>query len=153
MGEFTRGGQGKWDSIGKENTLSPTALVAYDPDVTGYVPVTVDQIVGVSNTVNVEISGDNANSATNAAIGTSNGVLFNLNASRVAYLIQNLQTGSLAVKYGSGISPTSFNLILAGGALVDDGIGGYVSDTDYRGIVSVSGLNGITPRYSYTEFV
>lgn len=96
--------------------------------------------VNVSNAVKtqpVAASGVNGN-----AIITSNGTVFNPNVNRVGYGIQNLNTGTLFVKLGSGCSPASFSMILSAGNNVDDGKGGILTEDQvtFTGAFSASGV-------------
>jgi hypothetical protein len=75
----------------------------------------------------------------------SNGLILNANSSRRELRIQNLDTGVLYVKYGSGANSSSFNFILSKNTSVNAGDGGTLNDQGYFGPVSVSGL--VTPRY------
>lgn len=85
---------------------------------------------------------------TNATPSGSNGLIMPLNSFRRELYIQNLSTGKLYVKYGSGAAQNSFNFILAPNTSTDDGNGGSLSDQSYLGIVSVSGQVGVnSPRY------
>lgn len=73
------------------------------------------------------------------------------NKARAGFLIQNLGTNPLFVRFGSGASTTVFNLILKGGTGNDDGLGGSYEKADgtmYTGIITVAGTS---PRYVATE--
>jgi hypothetical protein len=69
------------------------------------------------------------------------GTIMGANAYRRELYIQNLATGTLYVKYGSNISPSSFNFILARNTAINEGNGGELNDKGYNGEVSVSGIN------------
>ena len=75
----------------------------------------------------------------------SNGAILAANSSRRELGVQNLDTGVLYVKYGSGANASSFNFVLAKNTSVNAGDGGTLNDKGYFGLVSVSGLD--TPRY------
>ena len=75
----------------------------------------------------------------------SNGTILDLNSSRRELFVQNLDTGVLYIKYGSGAGASSFNFVLASNSSTNAGDGGSLNDQGYVGVVSVSGL--VTPRY------
>ena len=77
------------------------------------------------------------------ASGT-NGTVLQPNANREELFIQNLQSGNLYVKYGASANSNSFNFILTSGSASGAGDGGSLSDLNYTGIVSVS---GVSPNY------
>lgn len=73
------------------------------------------------------------------------------NSARGSFLIQNLGTNPLFVRFGSGASTTVFNLILKGGTGNDDGLGGSYEQSNgviYTGIITIAGTS---PRYVATE--
>jgi hypothetical protein len=71
----------------------------------------------------------------------TNGTVLQANANREELFIQNLQSGNLYVKYGASAAVNSFNFVLASSTVSGGGDGGSLSDLNYTGIVSVSGLN------------
>jgi hypothetical protein len=71
----------------------------------------------------------------------ANGTVLQANANREELFIQNLQSGNLYVKYGTSGNSNSFNFVLASATASGVGDGGSLSDLNYTGIVSVSGLN------------
>jgi len=71
----------------------------------------------------------------------TNGTVLQANANREELFIQNLQSGNLYVKYGTSAASNSFNFVLASSTVSGGGDGGSLSDLNYTGIVSVSGLN------------
>lgn len=84
----------------------------------------------------------------NSSPSGQNGLILDLNPVRRELYIQNLSTGKLYVKYGSGASPNSFNFILAANSDTNAGDGGSLSDQSYLGAVSVSGTTMFnSPRY------
>jgi len=86
---------------------------------------------------------DNGSNISNSTAGSSNGTVLNANNFRKELFVQNLNTGILYVKYGPSAAPNSFNFVLAANSAVNAGDGGSVSDLNYTGIVSVSGLNPV----------
>lgn len=73
------------------------------------------------------------------------------NAARGSFLIQNLGTNPLFVRFGSSASTTVFNIVLKGGTSNDDGLGGSYEQSNgvvYTGIITIAGTN---PRYVATE--
>ena len=72
---------------------------------------------------------------------TTNGIALQANADREELFVQNLQSGNLYVKYGTFAASNSFNFVLASATASGAGDGGSLSDLNYAGIVSVSGLN------------
>lgn len=77
----------------------------------------------------------------NFTISGTNGTALQANANREELHIQNLQSGVLYVKYGASANSNSFNFVLASSTASGGGDGGSLSDLNYTGIVSVSGLN------------
>ena len=77
----------------------------------------------------------------NFTISGTNGTVLQANANREELFIQNLQSGNLYVKYGASAASNSFNFVLASSTVSGGGDGGSLSDLNYTGIVSVSGLN------------
>jgi len=77
------------------------------------------------------------------ASGT-NGTVLQPNANREELFIQNLSTSHLHVKYGTSAASNSFNFILDSSTNAGGGDGGRLSDLNYTGIVSVS---GVSPNY------
>lgn len=64
------------------------------------------------------------------------------------FSIQNLDTGALFVKFGSGATTSSYDIILKGGAGVADGSGGAIVEAGecvYGGIITVASSG--TPNY------
>jgi hypothetical protein len=81
----------------------------------------------------------------NATISGTNGNCLQANTARRDFYVQNLGTGNpLFLKFGSAASNTSFSVALKPGNVADDGIGAYISDDVWKGVISVS---GVTPRY------
>jgi hypothetical protein len=71
----------------------------------------------------------------------TNGTVLAANLNRKELFVQNLQSGNLYVKYGTSAASNSFNFVLASTTASGGGDGGSLSDLNYTGIVSVSGLN------------
>ncbi len=83
---------------------------------------------------------------------TTAGTLLAENLNRSGIIIQNLNgTDVLFIKFGSGASSTSFDLILKAGNAADDGNGGVFSYDvlSYTGIITVAGT---TVRCTATEW-
>lgn len=73
------------------------------------------------------------------------------NSARITFMIQNLGTNKLYVKFGTGATTSVFHCILAGCTAQDDGTGGSISmeaGTIYNGAISVAGTS---PRLVVTE--
>lgn len=73
------------------------------------------------------------------------------NPARVAFMLQNLGTNALFVKYGAGASASDFSVVLKASTGQDDGTGGIITSADtavFTGIISIAGT---TPRYAVTE--
>ena len=77
-------------------------------------------------------------------ISTSVGTAINGNSNRKELCVQNLSNNTLYVKYGSAANSSSFNFILSANSAVDAGDGGILTDQNYNGLVSVS---GVSPRF------
>jgi len=85
-----------------------------------------------------------ADSISNFTVSGTNGTVLQANADREELYIQNLSTSHLHVKYGASAAGNSFNFVLASGSASGAGDGGSLSDLNYTGIVSVS---GVSPNY------
>ncbi len=87
---------------------------------------------------------------TRTGIVVAAGDILAANENRRTLIIQNLGGDVLYVKLGTGASTTSFDFILKGGSVNDDGNGGvFLEDTlSYTGIISVAGA---TVRCTATE--
>jgi len=72
------------------------------------------------------------------------------NSKRVGFILQNLGTNPLFVKYGSAGSSSDFSVVLKGSSVQDDGTGGVITadSTLYTGIITIAGTS---PRYTVTE--
>lgn len=73
------------------------------------------------------------------------------NSQRGAFLIQNLGTNALFVRYGAGATTSVFNVVLKAATGADDGTGGSLSmegASMWTGIISIAGTS---PRYVATE--
>jgi len=102
----------------------------------------VNSPVPIAGTVNIEPVRTNVISS--YTIKTNVGVAIENNTDRKELYVQNLSNNILYVKYGSTASASSFNFILSANSVVDAGDGGILSDENYNGIVSVS---GVSPRF------
>ena len=72
------------------------------------------------------------------------------NVKRRGWMIQNVGTNPLFVRFATGASATVFHAVLKGGTGDNDGNGGSISQmggTVYQGLVSVAGT---TPKYVVT---
>jgi len=74
----------------------------------------------------------------------TNGTVLQANANRKELFVQNLQSGNLYVKYGASAASNSFNFVLASSTVSGGGDGGSLSDLNYTGVVSAS---GVSPNY------
>lgn len=92
-----------------------------------------------------------ATSSNTPAILTAAGTALAANSQRGAWMIQNLGTNALFVKYGTGASSSVFNVVLRGGTGNDDGSGGSLAQE--QGVVWVGEVTvaGTSPRYVVTE--
>lgn len=73
------------------------------------------------------------------------------NKARGGWLIQNLGTNVLFVRFGAGASTTVFNIALKASTGNDDGLGGLYEQHNgavFTGLVSIAGTS---PRYVATE--
>ena len=73
------------------------------------------------------------------------------NAARAGWMIQNLGTNALFLRFGTGASTTVFHAVLKGGTANDDGLGASMSQMD--GIVFTGDITiaGTSPRYTVLE--
>jgi len=86
-----------------------------------------------------------ADTSSNFAISGVNGTCLAANANRVSFTVQNLATTVLWVKLGAGpYSGDSQSVLLKADTSLNAGAGGLLTDTNWRGDVSVTGS---APRY------
>ncbi len=74
------------------------------------------------------------------------------NAARTGFQLQNLDTGALFVKFGTGASTSSYSFVLKGGSGAADGSAGSFAmfgPEVYRGIITVASSG--TPSYTALE--
>lgn len=93
-----------------------------------------------------------------APVGSSNtpaiasaAVALAANSARGAWMIQNLGTNVLFVRFGDGATSTVFHAALKGGLGNDDGNGASLAQEAgvvFTGIISIAGTS---PRYAVTE--
>lgn len=88
--------------------------------------------------------------STRTGILTVAGTALAVNANRRWFIVQNLGTNPLFVKYGSAASSSDFDVALKAGTGADDGTGGTVTSDSvvYTGIITVGGSS---PRFTATE--
>lgn len=92
-----------------------------------------------------------AKTANIPAIMTEAGDVLAANSKRKGFIIQNVGTGTIFIRFGTGASSTVFHIVLKGGTGDSDGNGGSYSQmegTVFQGIISVA---GITPKFVVTE--
>ena len=73
------------------------------------------------------------------------------NVKRKGFMIQNVGTNVLFVRFGTGASSTVFHVVLKAGTGDSDGLGGSIAQMEgviYQGIISAAGT---TPKYVVTE--
>lgn len=77
---------------------------------------------------------------TPAIVSTAGDVLAE-NDNRNGFMIQNVGTNPLFIRLATGASSTVFHVVLKGGDVASDGMGGSFSlfDCVYKGVVSVAG--------------
>jgi len=73
------------------------------------------------------------------------------NRARVGFMLQNLGTNPLFVKYGTGATTSDFSVVLKGSSVQDDGTGGILTSADTAVFTGVISIAGTSPRYSVTE--
>ena len=86
------------------------------------------------------------NSRTNGSSGSATALA--AFGDRRFFSIQNLDTGALFVKFGSGATTSSYDIILKGGAVAADGSGGAIVEAGeavYGGVITVASSG--TPNY------
>jgi hypothetical protein len=91
--------------------------------------------------INLDYDATPADPISNFTVSGANGTVLQANSNREELFIQNLATGQLYVKYGTSGASDSFNFVLAGNSFANAGDGGSLSDLNYAGVVSASGLN------------
>ena len=91
--------------------------------------------------LNLVYDADPADPISNFTPSGTNGTVLQANANREELFIQNLSTSHLHVKYGASAAHNSCNFVLASTTASGGGDGGSLSDLNYTGVVSVSGLN------------
>lgn len=73
------------------------------------------------------------------------------NPARVGFMLQNLGTNALFVKYGAGASTSDFSVVLKASTGQDDGTGGIITSADTAVFTGAISIAGTLPRYSVTE--
>lgn len=73
------------------------------------------------------------------------------NPARVAFMLQNLGTNALFVKYGTGATTSDFSVVLKASTGQDDGTGGVLTSADTAVFTGAITIAGTSPRYSVTE--
>lgn len=73
------------------------------------------------------------------------------NPARVGFMLQNLGTNVLFVKYGAGASATDFSVVLKASTGQDDGTGGIITSADTSVFTGEISIAGTLPRYAVTE--
>ena len=89
--------------------------------------------------------------ASNTPAIVSDGTALASNPNRLFWMIQNLGTNALFVRFGSGASTTVFHAVLKGGTGNDDGLGATLNQMNgivYTGIITIAGTS---PRYTTLE--
>lgn len=149
-------------NIGSGEVTAQTLGVAVTPDEVSYshttgqkVSISIDQNNGaiLVNDRRKErpfdsISADPyqyQNSPSNSSIASGSGIIMTLGTGEKGF-IQNLGSGAIAVKRGSGASPTSLSLVLNPYTAVGMA-GGQVTINDFSGPVSVASYNNTELRY------
>ena len=99
---------------------------------------------GINYPLPVTIIQQKKSNISNFTVSGTNGTVLQPNANREELFVQNLQSGNLYVKYGASANSNSFNFILTSGSASGAGDGGSLSDLNYTGILSVS---GVSPNY------
>ena len=135
--------------------------LVYNSDITGFQALdfskidNIEEIIKIWSVVGVDVNQDDLSAATdfvtavpqrdstisNHTQSGTNGTALQANTNRKELFVQNLATGQLYVKYGTSAASNSFNFVLAGNSFANAGDGGSLSDLNYTGIVSASGLN------------
>ena len=92
-----------------------------------------------------------AKTANTPEIVTDAGTVLAANTKRKGFIIQNVSTNALFVRFGGDASTTVFHIVLKGGTGDSDGNGGSFSMIDgliYQGLISVAGTS---PKLVVTE--
>ena len=90
----------------------------------------------------------------NQIVSGSNQTLFAANPNRLAVFVQNLHTGVLGIRFSTSTPTTGLmNVLLKGGAAVNDGNGGTWLDSPavYKGPISVASFGGAPVLYNSWE--
>jgi hypothetical protein len=90
-------------------------------------------------------------SSTSTPVISAEATALAANPGRVGWIIQNLGTNPLFVRFGAGASSSVFNVVLAAGTVNDNGTGGLFAQTEgvvHDGVVTIA---GVAPRYVATE--
>ncbi len=92
-----------------------------------------------------------AKTANTPSIVTSGGDVLAANPHRKGWMIQNVGTNPLFIRFGTGASSTVFHAVLKGGTVDSDGNGGSISQMGgvvYQGVISAAGT---LPKMVITE--
>lgn len=83
---------------------------------------------------------------------TNNAVALPRNDDRNGFIIQNLGTNVLYVKFGAGATSSVFDVLLKGSTLANDGTGGSVAQEGQMIYTGQITTGGTSPSYVATEF-
>lgn len=141
-----------------------TATGKWKADVGGYLRVRVRNTAYTSGTINIvtraiENSGasisngiENKVSSVNTPSILTDTTGIPANSSRKGWMIQNVGTNPVFIRFGGTASGSVFHLILKGGSADNDGLGASYGQSEgviFTGLVSVYGT---TPKYVVTEY-
>lgn len=93
-----------------------------------------------------------AKTANTPEIITTAGTIIAANTKRKGFMIQNVGTDAVFIRFGGTASSSVFHVVLKGGTGDSDGNGGSFSQMDgglvYKGLISMAGT---TPKVVVTE--
>lgn len=80
----------------------------------------------------------------------SYGTVLDTNTNRLNFYVQNVGSGgALYIKYGTGASSASYNLILKAASTLENGDGGSITDDIWKGPLSISGNSSFNKYISW----
>ncbi len=142
---------------------SVTAVGVFVADVSGFLYIRAKCSAYTSGTIQVYIraiasgigaggsTSKNTSSTANTPSIQTGATALAANASRKGFLIQNVGTNPLFVRFGDSASTTVFHVVLKGGTGDSDGLGAsyeQMSGIVYSGLITIAGTS---PKYVVTE--
>jgi hypothetical protein len=103
-----------------------------------------------NDALSFEVYRRNAGLLPPSQVFTANGQVLAVNNSRRGYKVQNNGTVPVFLLNGLGAAANLYTVIIPAGTAANDGVGGFYTDTDHKGAVSLfasGALNVVVSEY------